>query len=190
MSFEELINSGIFVSILTVLATCATCVISESYGYRKLKTEKFSDIYDCLNQFIEERARIVGMCNQMSHELAAIIPEKPDNKTEKKYREMYDKIYNGMNEMIAEYSKFLDLFMSFSFYMFKNKAIRPVIKAECWSFLNLYEQVIEIQGDISEPYGIEYAQIASLAQMIRLSGKWKDRRMLNKYLKRYHVTEI
>lgn len=80
--------------------------------------------------------------------------------------------------------------MSFSFYMFKNKAIRPVIKAECWSFLNLYEQVIEIQGDISEPYGIEYAQIASLAQMIRLSGKWKDRRMLNKYLKRYHVTEI
>lgn len=189
MSFEELVNSGIFATILTALVTAGTCVFSEVYGYRKLKTEKFGEIYKCLDEFIEKRTEIVGKCNQMSQQLADVLPDKWDMKNKKKYNEMYIIIYQKTNEIIAEYSKFLDLFISFSCYLFKNKAIKPVIKADCWSFLNLYEQVIGIQKNLSEPYKMKYAQIASLVETIRLSGKWKDRKKLCEYLERNHVSE-
>ena len=52
--------------------------------------------------------------------------------------------------------------------------------AECWSFLNLYEKFV---NDVDE-YNIKYVQIAALVQFVKVKGNWKDKRRINKYLKR------
>lgn len=188
MSFMDFIQTGIFATFLTLSVTVATCIIDGRHGYRKMKIEKFGDIYACLDGFAEKRAKIVSKCNKMASKLAEDLPEKWDKEANQKKLDKYQDIYHGINEMIEEYSKFLDLFLSFSYFLYRNKPIMPMIKAECWSFLSLYELLMTI--DCGErAYKIKYSQIASLIQFIREEGKGEDKKRLREYLSRNQISE-
>lgn len=187
MNIADLVESSIFATVLTLLVTGATCLITELYGYKKMKIERFGEIYECLEKFSEKRAEIVGKCNQISNSVEANVPEKSNKKTAKKQAKYYMDLYRGMNEMLVEYSKFLEHFLSFSHFLYKNKPVMPVVKAECWYFLDIYERIVRIESGIQEACGIEYTQIAAFVQFIHLKGRWKDRRKLKKYFKRNHI---
>lgn len=187
MNISELVQSSIFATVLTLLVTVATCVITQLYGYKKMKIERFREIYECLEKFSEKRAEIVEKCNQMSYSLEASMPEQWNKKAEKKRAEYYMHLYQRMNEMLAEYSGFLEHFLSFSHFLYKNKPVLPVVKAECWYFLDIYERIAHIESGLQEACGIEYTQIAAFVQFIRLTGKRKDRKKLKEYFRRNHI---
>lgn len=188
MSFISFIQTNIFATVLTLLVSVATCVISKKYGYRKMKIEKFENIYTCLEGFVNTRARIVDKCNKMANELADAIPEKWSKKINSEWMKKYQDTYSGINNIITEYSKFLDLFLSFSNLLYKNKPIIPVIMAECWSILNLYEQLIIMESN-NNIYKIKYSQIVSLVQFIISNGKRKDKKKIHEFLVRNEIFE-
>lgn len=189
MNFIDFIQTNIFVTALALLITLATCIISEVHGYRKMKIENFNDIYKCLDEFAKKRSKILDKCKKISEELAAALPEKWDGKTDNEYMKKYHNSYHGINEIVAEYSKVLDLFLSFSHFLYKNKPIIPIIKTECWSILSLYELLITMECN-SGIYKIKYSQIVSLVQFICLSGKKNDKKRLTEYLQRNQISEF
>lgn len=189
MSFIDFIQTNIFVTILTLSITLATCIIDKIHSYRKMKIENFSDIYKCLDEFAKKRSKVLDRCKKIADELASALPEKWDEKSNSEYMKKYYNSYNGINEIIAEYSKVLDLFLSFSHFLYKNKPIIPIIKTECWSILSLYELLITMECN-SGIYKIKYPQIVSLVQFIRLSGKKKDKKRLTEYLQRNQISEF
>ncbi len=188
MSFTSFIQTNIFATFLTLLVSVATYVISEKNGYRKMKIEKFENIYVCLEGFANTRARIIDKCNKIADELADALPEKWNKKTHSEWMKKYQNTYSGINNIITEYSKFLDLFLSFSNLLYKNKPIIPIIMAECWSILNLYEQLISMESN-NNIYKIKYSQIVSLVQFILLTGKRKDRKKIHEFLVRNGIFE-
>ncbi|MCX4269170.1 MAG: hypothetical protein OSJ62_10995 [Lachnospiraceae bacterium] len=188
MSFTSFIQTNIFATVLTLLVSIAICVISEKNAYRKMKIEKFENIYTCLERFAKTRAIILDKCNKIANELADALPEEWNKKTRNEWMEKYQDTYSGINNIITEYSEFLDLFLSFSYLLYKNKPILPVVMAECWSILNLYEQLIVMENN-NNIYKIKYSQIVSLVQFILLTGKRKDRKKIHEYLVRNKIYE-
>lgn len=188
MSWVEFLQSSAFAAILTFLISIATCVISEAQGYRKMKLQYFNDIYSCLEQFTKNRTEVIDKCNEMSKELAEKFPNADDTKSEKSFLKRYDNLYCGMNKMISEYSKCLELYLSMSYFLNKDKSLKPIVKAECWNFLNVYGKLI-VEGEKLQ-YKIHYAQIVNLVQFIKIAGTWRDRKALRKYLKKYHIFEF
>lgn len=180
MSLVELIQSGVFATFLTACVTIATVFLNEVMGYKKMKVENFDKISNSLIDFTEKRAEVVDKCNKLIQKLTDSLPEKSDKISEKEWRKIYHHTYRGINELLTEYSKYLELLLSFSFCLYKNKPISPIVMAECWSFLNLYEKFV---NDVDE-YNIKYVQIAALVQFVKVKGNWKDKRRINKYLKR------
>ncbi|MCI9077891.1 MAG: hypothetical protein HFH68_03055 [Lachnospiraceae bacterium] len=187
MNLISFIQTNIFATILTLSVSIANCVITAKHGYRKTKVEKFKNIYTCLENFANTRAGIIDKCNKIADELADALPEKWNKKTSNEWMKKYQDTYNGINNIITEYSKFLDLFLPFSYFLYKNKPIFPVIITECWSILNLYEQLIIMQNN--NIYKIKYSQIVSLVQFILLKGKRKDKKKIHEYLKRNQISE-
>ncbi len=188
MNFTSFIQTNIFATVLTLLVSLATCVISGKHAYDKMKIEKFENIYSCLESFANTRARILGQCNKIANELADNLPETWDKNAKKEWMKKYQDTYRGINSIITEYSKFLDLFLSFSYILYKNKPIYPIITAECWSILNLYEQLIVMESN-NDIYKIKYSQIVSLVQFILLKGKRKDKKRMHEYLARNKIFE-
>lgn len=182
MNLEQLIQTGIAGVFLTGCVTTATCFISGFIGYKKIKVEHFDKIYKSLIDFTEKRAEVVDKCNALIQKLADPLPDMIQNISEDEWKKMYNNTYQGINVLLTEYSKCLELLLSFSYCLYKNKPIHPIVTAECWSFLDLYEKFVDM-GDMDE-YRIQYAQIAALVQFIRIKGHWRDRRRLHKYLKR------
>lgn len=189
MSFIDFIQTNIFVTILTLSITLATCIIDKVHSYRKMKIENFSDIYKCLDEFAKERSKVLDRCKKISDELAQSIPKEWNGKTQNEYMKKYDSSYNGINKIISEYSKILDFFLSFTHFLYNNKPIMPIIKTECWSILNLYELLITMECNTGM-YQIKYSQIVSIVQFIRLSGKKEDKKRLMEYLKQNHISEF
>ncbi len=186
MSFVDFIQTGILTAFLTACVTLATCIISEVQGYKKMKIENFEKIYNSLTNFTEKRAKIVDECNKLVKELADALPEKVQRKSEKEWKYLCYITYSGINELLTEYSKCLEFIMSFSHYLYKNKPITPIVIAECWSILYLYEVFVAI--DSMDEYSIKYAQIVTLVQFIRTYGRWGDKKHLRKYLKENKVS--
>lgn len=181
MNLPDFIQTGVFTAILTACVTLATCIISNVQGSRKIKTENFDKIYNSLADITEKRAEIVDKCNELIKELADALPEKIQKKSKKEWANLCCITYGGINELLTEYSRCLEFIMSFSYFLYKDKPILPVITAECWSVLYLYEDFISI-NDMDE-YSIKYTQIVSLVQFIKTYGRWGDKRQLRKYLK-------
>ena len=186
MNFTELIHTGILATILTTCVTFATCIISSVQGYKKMKIDNFDKIYNSLINFTEKRATILDKCNSLTKEIADALPDEVQEISNKKLKTLYYNTYYGINELITEYSKCLELFLSFSHYLYKNKPIAPIVITECWTILGLYEKLITI--NVMEEYTIKYAQIVTLVQFIRINGKRKDNKQLNEYLKRNNIS--
>lgn len=182
MSLAELIQSGVFATFLTACITIATVFLNEVMGYKKMKVENFDKISNSLIDFTEKRSEVVDKCNKMIRDLMALLPEEPIKMSEKEWRKKCYYIYRGINEILIEYSKCLELLLSFSFCLYKNKPISPIVTAECWSFLNLYEKFVDMSN--MDEYKIRYAQIAALVQFIKVKGSWRDKIRIHKYLKR------
>ena len=173
---------------MTACVTIATCIINNFQGYKNIKIENFDKIYTCLTDITEKRAEIVDKCNRLIKELADALPEKIQKKSEKEWTKLCSITYNGINELLTEYSRCLEFIMSFSYYLYKDKPITPVIIAECWSVLHLYEYFMSI-NNIDE-YKIKYTQIVTLVQFIKTYGRWKDKKQVRKYLKENRVTDL
>lgn len=186
MNLEQLIQTGIAGAFLTACVTIATCIISEVIGYKKMKAEHFDKIYKSLIDFTEKRAEVVDKSNDLIQKLADSLPDTIQNISKVEWKEMYNNTYQGINVLLKEYSKCLELMLSFSYCLYKNKPLHPIVTAECWSILDLYEKFVDM-GD-TDGYRIQYAQIVALVQFIRIKGCWKDRRQLHKYLKRNRVS--
>ncbi len=186
MNWIDFIQTGIFTASLTAFVTIATCIISEVQGYKKMKIENFDKIYNSLTEFTEKRTEIVDKCNKLVKELADNLPEKVQNKTEKEWKKLCYDTYSGINKLLTEYSKCLELIMSFSHYLYKSKPIAPIVIAECWSILYLYKGFVNINN--LDEYSIKYAQIITLVQFIKMYGRWNDKRQLHKYLRQNKVS--
>ena len=142
MNWVEFIQSSVFATILTLSVSIVTCVINRVQGYKKMKLEHFETIYNCLELFAEKRAEVTDKCSELSREMGEKYPD--GNKvSEKTFLKWYDNLYCGMNRMIAEYSKCLELYLSISHFLYKYKSLKPIIKAECWEFLKVYESIRE-----------------------------------------------
>lgn len=185
MRLADFVQTGIFTAILTTCVTLATCIISMVQGYKKMKIENFDKIYNSLTNFTEKRAKIVNKCNKLVKELANALPEKVQKKSEEELEKLCYITYGGINELLTEYSKCLELIMSFSHYLYKDKPITSIVTAECWSILYLYEDFVAINN--RGEYSIKYAQIITLVQFIRTYGRWKDKKQLRKYLRENKV---
>ena len=173
MNLPDFIQTGVFTAILTACVTLATCIISNVQGNRKIKTENFDKIYTSLVDITEKRAEIVDKCNELIKELAAALPEKIQKKSKKELAKLCYITYDGINELLTEYSRCLEFIMSFSYYLYKDKPIIPVIIAECWSVLYLYADFLSINN--LDEYRIKYTQIVTLVQFrqcIRLEILW------------------
>lgn len=182
MSLGEFIQTGILGAFMTACVTVATCFISGVIGYKKMKVENFDKIYNSLTDFAEKREEAVDKCNKLVQELADQLPDTPQEMEREEWEGKCHLIYCGIKEMLTEYSKCLELLLSFSYCLYKNKPISPIVTAECWSMLDLYENFIAI--DDMNRYGIKYTQIVVLVQFIKLKGTWKDKIRLKGYLKR------
>ena len=189
MNSVDLVQTSILSTVLTLLVTLATCIISKVTGYRKIKIENFRLLYKCLVDLTDRRAKIVDRCNGLSKELADSLPEKWNKESNSEMIKKYKSTYSGINEIIAEYSKFLDLFLSFSHFLYKNKPIMPIIKADCWSILSLYEKITAFKFEQVD-YVISYSQIASLTEFIRTAGNRADKKMLRRYMERNKICEF
>lgn len=187
MSWVEFIQSSIFATILTLSVSIVTCVINRVQGYKKMKLEHFEAIYNCLELFTIKRAEVTGKCSELSKEIGEKYPDG-DKVSEKNFLKWYDSLYCGINEMIAEYSICLELYLSISHFLYKYKSLRPIIKVECWELLRLYEGILEIGKKYH--YNIRYAQIVDLVQFIKITGTWKDKKALRKYLNEHQIVEF
>lgn len=185
MSWIDFLQTSAFSVILTSCVTLATYFISTVQGNRKMKVENFDRIYNSLTDFTEKRAVIIDECNQLMKDLAETLPGKVQKKSEKEWKKICDRTYGGINELLTEYSKCLEFMMSFSYYLYKNKPIVPIVKAECWSILYLYEKFVTIENE--DEYRIRHVQIVTLAQFIKKYGSWRDKRQLRRYLKENNV---
>ncbi len=185
MSWIDFLQTSAFSVILTSCVTLATYFISTVQGNRKMKVENFDRIYNSLTDFTEKRAVIINQCNQLVKDLAETLPDKVQKKSEKEWKKLCNRTYGGINELLTEYSKCLEFMMSFSYYLYKNKPIVPIVKAECWSILYLYEKFVTIENE--DEYHIRYVQIVTLAQFIKKYGSWRDKRQLHRYLKENKV---
>lgn len=185
MSWIEFLQTNVFTVILTSCVTLATYFISTIQGNRKMKIENFDKIYNSLTDFTEKRAEIIDECNQLLKELAESLPNKVQKKSEKEWKKLCDRTYDGINELLTEYSKCLEFMMSFSYYLYKNKPVEPIVTAECWSVLYLYEKFVNIKNE--NKYPIQYVQIITLVQFIKNNGRWRDKRQLRRYLKENKV---
>lgn len=183
MSWIEFLQTNVFTVILTSCVTLATCFISTVQGNRKMKVENFDKIYNSLTDFTEKRAKIIDQCNRLVKELAEALPDKVQKKSGKELKELCDRTYGGINELLTEYSKCLEFLMSFSYYLYQNKPVAPIIIAESWSILHLYEEFVTIKN--GDGYRIQYVQIVTLVQFIKKYGKRRDKRQLRRYLKKY-----
>ncbi len=185
MSWIDFLQTNVFTVILTSCVTLATYFISTVQGNRKMKVENFESIYNALTDFTEKRAEIIDHCNQVVKELAEAMPDEVQKKSDKEWKKLCDHTYGGINELLTEYSKCLEFMMSFSYYLYKNKPVAPIVTAECWSILYLYENFVTIEN--GNEYRIRYVQIVTLVQFIRKYGSWRDKKQLHKYLKENKV---
>ena len=184
MSWTEFFQSSMFAAVLTALVSVATCIISKVQGYKKMKLQHFETIYSCLERFTKTRIEVLEGCNKTARELADKIPDAND----KKFLKRYDDLYCGMNDMISEYSKCLEFYMSISHFLYKYRSLRPINKAECWELMRAYEKVVEYGENYH--YEIRYAQIIDLVQVIKMTGTLRDRIVLHKYLKKHRILEL
>lgn len=185
---EDYIQPSIFATYLTLCVTLATCIIGEVQGYRKMKLEHFDSIYHCLEDFTKKRAKIIDKCNQKSEELSEILPDLNDKYSKKDFMAQYYRIYHGMNQIITEYSNCLEFYLAVSHFMYKYKSLRPIMKAECWSILKVYERVVE--AGKKDHYHIQYAQIVNLVEFMHITGNFREKKALNKYLKNNQVKKF
>lgn len=189
MNNVDFVQTSILATVLTLLVTLATCIISKVTGYRKIKIENFRLLYKCLVDLTNRRAEIIDRCNALSKELADSLPEKWNKESSSEMIKKYKSTYSGINEIIAEYSMFLDFFLSFSHFLYKDKPIIPIIKADCWSILSLHEKITAFKFEQVD-YCISYSQIASLTEFIRIAGNRTDKKMLRRYMKRNKICEF
>lgn len=185
MNVTDFLQTGIFTAFLTACVTIATCIISTFQGYKKMKLKNFDKIYDSIINLTEKRITIIGKCNSLIEETAKALPEKIQKISEKEWRNICYITYSGINDLLSEYSGCLEWMLSISHYLYRNKAISPVIIEECWSILELYENFAALNCDMN--YRIKYAQIVTLVQFIMLNGRWRDRRQIKRYLKKNKI---
>lgn len=185
MNIENFIQTSGFATILTVLVTVATCIISTLQANKKMKIDNYDRIYNCLVNLTEKRADIVDKCNVLIKELSDALPNSVHKISDRDWKRQCCDTYDGFNKLLTEYSKYLELFMSFSYFLYKNKPMLPVILSECWALLNLYEKFINICNE--NEYKIRYEQIVTCVQYIKINGRKKEKKYLNEYLKRNQV---
>lgn len=185
MNVTEFLQTGIFTAFLTACVTIATCIISTFQGYKKMKLENFDKIHNSIMNFTEKRILIIGKCNSLIEETAKGLPEKSQRISEKEWKNICYIAYSGINDLLTEYSGCLEWMLSISHYLYRNKAISPIITEECWSILKLYENFTSLNFDME--YRIKYAQIVTLVRFIMINGSWRDRRQIKRYLKKNEI---
>lgn len=182
MKWIDFIQTGIFTTLITIFITIATCIISAVHEHKKMKIDNFDKIYGCIVDFTQKRAEILEKCNGLIKAIAENIPKDEKEIHENQWENLFRDTYDGINKLLSEYSKCLEMFLSFSHYLYRNKPIAPIVIAECWSLLNLYAQFVSIQTD--NGYDIRYEQIITLVQFIKVNGKRKDKKRLRLFLNR------
>ena len=185
MENADFIQTNILATVLTLLVTLATCIISKETGHRKIKIENFKLLYKYLADMTSKRAEIIEKCNTLANNLADDLPENCNKVSNSEMQKIYRDTCAGINKIASEYSIFLDFFLSFSYFLYKNKPIIPIIKADCWAILRLFG----IINDMKE-YRINYSQIASLAEFIRLYGNRTERKALREYMEKNKVCKL
>lgn len=185
MENADFVQTNVLATVLTLLVTLATCVISKITEYRKIKIENFELLYKCLTDLASKRAEIIAKCNTLASDLANNLPENWNNVSNYEMEKSYRNTCSGINKIASEYSNFLDFFLSFSHLLYKNKPIIPIIKADCWAILRLFE----IVNDKKE-YSINYSQIASLAEFILLYGNRTERKVLRIYMEKNKISKL
>lgn len=185
MNVTEFLQTGLFTAFLTACVTVATCIISTVQGYKKMKLENFDKIQDSIIRITEERMLIVEKCNDLVEKTAKVLPEKSHKISEKEWKNLCYAAYSGINDLLTEYSKCLELMLSISHYLYRNKPISPIVAEECWSILKLYESFVALNCE--RGYKIKYAQIVTLVQFIMINGRWRDRRQIKRYLKKNEI---
>lgn len=185
MDNADFVQTNILATVLTLLVTLSTCVISKITGYRKIKIENFELLYKCLTDLASKRSEIIAKCNTLANDLADNLPENWNKVSNSEMEKRYRDICSGINKIASKYSNYLDFFLSFSHFLYKNKPLIPIIKADCWAILRLFE----IVNDKKE-YRINYSQIASLAEFIRLYGNRTERKVLRVYMEKNKICEL
>lgn len=181
MENADFVQTNILATVLTLLVTLAVCVISKITGYRKIKIENFKLLYKCLADLASKRAEIITRCNTLASDLADNLPENWNKVSNSEMGKKYKDTCSGINKIASEYSIFLDFFLSFSHFLYKNKPIIPIIKADCWAILRLFAIIND---------KINYSQIASLAEFIRLYGNRTERKALREFIEKNNIRKM
>lgn len=184
---KELIQTAGFAAILTAFVTVATCVITEFYGARKLKIEKFNEIYDCLQKFSKQKSKVMRRCNSLIEAAAWRIPEDMWIRERTDDIQIYRRTYHDFHLFLREYSGYLELLLSFYRFLYKDKGNIPATREECWTILELYAALAGIDYPEAEECKLEYVQIVSLIQFIKLHSGFFGRMRIYQYFKKNHV---
>lgn len=187
MNWESFIQNSGFAAILTALITVATCVITYFQGIKQVKIKKFSEIYQCLNDFSEKKAKVMEHCNQLICEMGQGIPEEMAQTASPGDGAVYKKLYHGFNEFLMEYSLYVESLLSFYHFLYKDKPNILPMKVECWEILETYGKLAEINYAGAEECVVNYVQIVTLIQFIKMnSGIWEKVRIY-RYFKKNKV---
>lgn len=187
MNWENFIQNSGFAAILTALITVATCAITYFQGIKQVKIKKFSEIYQCLNSFSEKKKEVMERCNQLIDKMGQLVPDEMANVVSPGDSAVYREFYHEFNHFLMEYSLYLESLLSFYHFLYKDKSNIFPTKVECWKILELYEKVTEINYDGAEECKIEYVQIVTLVQFIKInSGIW-ERVRIYQYFNRNKV---
>lgn len=184
---KEFIQTAGFAAILTAFVTIATCVITEFHGVRKFKIEKFNEIYDCLLKFSKQKSKVMKHCNDLIESAARRIPEDMGNRERPEDVLIYRQTYHDFHVFLREYSGYLELLLSFYHFLYKDKGNIPATKEECWTILELYAALTGIDYPGAEECQLEYVQIVTLIQFIKMNSGFFGRMRIYQYLKENRV---
>lgn len=182
MTLKEFISSASFAALLTAFVTIATCIISYVQGIKKVKTENFSEVYDCLQEFSQKKTESKKYLNVLITRLEEKMPVLISTSTAD--IEALRILYHEFHTFLGNYSDYLETLMSFYYFLYKDKPNIPATKEECWEILRLYALFTETSSAIEESCKLNYLQIITLIQFIKTNSGVASRVEIYRYFKK------
>lgn len=181
MKWESLIHNSGFAVILTSLITIATCIITYFQGIRQVKINQFEEIYECLQKLSKEKTKILEHCSRLMEQMAQKIPDEMVKIISLEDAERYRKLYHEFNRFLMEYSLYIESIQSFYHFLYKDKPNIPSTKIECWQILKVYEKLTEINYQEAQECKINYIQIVTLIQFIKVNSGFFEKIRIYRY---------
>lgn len=185
MTLEAFISSAGFAALLTAFVTISSCIISYIHGIKKIKTDNFSEVFQCLQTFSQTKTENMKRCNllieKLTEQMPAAISASAVNAT------VCRSLYHDFHAFLEVYSAYLESLMSFYHFLYKDKPNIPATKEECWEILRLYSLFTDTSVSIAQDCKLNYLQIITLIQFIKINSGIAGRLELYRYLKRNRV---